>query len=155
MDVPAAALGIESPLHVLIKRRVEETKALAGRRNDIIHSIIHVFQAARPPSIAAGGASRPSRLGQKEIALEVAHTYREIVVHQLDVHELRLAAIRHSNPAANLRHEERQLSRARQTELDKIDLDPIVLALLATQRKSSRRGGRGPDARLRDFANKR
>lgn len=130
LEVGGAMLGSKPDFLKTIKDRVEETKILAGRRNDAIHSIIYIFDAAIPPHIAAGGVSKPSRLGAKEIGKEIAELYRAIIFHQLDMQDLRLQAIRHANPQVSLTREERQLTRARQEAPQNLASDPIVQALL-------------------------
>jgi len=137
LDVATAVLDNKSGFYQSIKKLAEETKMLAGRRNDAVHSIIHIFQAAIPPHIAAGGTSKPSRLSAKQIGPEIAEIYRAILFHQLDMHELRLQAIRHADPKMNLSREEQQLARARQEIPRDLSSDPILQALLQQQEPPS------------------
>jgi hypothetical protein len=130
LDVAAAVLDSTSEFYAKIKRQVEHTKILAGRRNDAVHSIIYIFQAAVPPHIAAGGMSKPSKLGAKEVGQEIVDIYRAILSHGLDMEALRLEAIRYANPTLNTRMEEHQLDRARIDVPNEFLSDPIVKTLL-------------------------
>jgi len=79
LDIAAAVLDNNSDFYKSIKKLVEQTKILAGRRNDAVHSIIDIFPAAIPPHIMAGGISKPSRLNAKQIGPEIAHIYHAMV----------------------------------------------------------------------------
>lgn len=130
LDVATAILDNKSDLYKSIKERVEQTKILAGRRNDAVHSIIQIFEAAIPPYIAAGGISKPSRINAIEIDSEIVEIYRAMLFHRLDMHELRLEAIRYANPQMNLSREERQLVCVRQEVQQNLASDPILQSLL-------------------------
>jgi hypothetical protein len=133
LDVAATVLDQKSELLASIKRHVEQTKILAGRRNEAVHSIIYIFAAAIPPHIAAGGSSKPSRLNGEQLGPEIAEIYRAILFHQLDMQDLRLQAIRHSNPNANFVREEKQLARAREEIPRTLASDPLLQALIQWQ----------------------
>jgi hypothetical protein len=133
IDVAAGALPPDSPLLISIKTLCEQTKTLAGRRNAAVHSIIYIVDAAIPPYIGAGGSSKPSKIKPGQVETEVVEIYKAIMLHGLDMHELRLQAIRHANPTMNISREEQRLARDQLRVPQSLLSDPIVQALLQQQ----------------------
>lgn len=130
IDVAAAALAPDLPLLISIKTLCEQTKTLAGRRNAAVHSIIDIVDAAIPPYIGAGGSSKPSKIKPGQVETEVVEIYKTVKLHLLDMHELRLQAIRHAIPTMNISRDEQRLARAQLAVPESLLSDPVVRGLL-------------------------
>lgn len=130
IDVAAASLAPSLPLLISIKALCEQTKTLAGRRNAAVHSIIDIVDVAIPPYIGAGGSSKPSKITPGQVETEVVEIYKTMMRHSLDMHELRLQAIRHAFPTMNISRDEQRLARAQIAVPESLLSDPVVRGLL-------------------------
>jgi hypothetical protein len=128
-SVAEAVLPDESTLLQSIKTLIKRTWDAADRRNDAIHSIIHVAHYTIPPTIAARGIAKRSDLGDKDIPAEIADLHRTVAILELDMHALRLDAIQFANPDAHLQRERQQLESARLLVLQKLKTDQILRAI--------------------------
>ena len=129
LSVAGAVLPADSALLQSIKTHAKRTWEAADRRNDAIHSVIHVAHYTIPPTISAMGIAKRSVLADKDIPAEIASLYRTVAILELDMNALRLDAIQFANADRQLQRERQQLESARLSVLQNFETDPILRAV--------------------------
>lgn len=91
----------------------EVTNTLAGRRNQVAHSLIYVAEFSFPPSVSVAGISKPSALAGKEVEQELRNLLADIEYHAIDLEQLRFNAITWIHPTMNVEHERQRIESLR------------------------------------------
>jgi hypothetical protein len=129
LSVAGAVLPVDSALLQSIKTHAKRTWNTADRRNDAIHSVIHVSHYTIPPTISATGISKRSDLADKDIPEEIADLYRTVAILELDMNVLRLDIMQFTDPGAQLQRDRQKLESARLMVLQKFETDQILRAV--------------------------
>jgi hypothetical protein len=124
--VADALLPEDSDALLSIKELATKTRAVAERRNAVLHSVIYIMEAAIPPHIAAMGMSKRSPLADKNIAEEIADLYRTVAHLELDMHALRFRMIKSVDPNSSLDINLAKVEAERLKLVKKLETDPAI-----------------------------
>jgi hypothetical protein len=94
------------------------TETLAGRRNEVIHSLFYIANFTIPPMVLAGNISKRSALADKKIDDELTNLLGDIEYHALDIGEVRLKFLELIHPPMIVARD-RQLLEAGKNEVAK------------------------------------